>query len=801
MINDVSKDFLYLEDKVFKLIVRAISPEIIETENGPLLDSFADSLGNLSPISINITDVFYKPKGEWDPVLNKPPTNYIKNVQDINNHIYMNNFWKLKNKYNKNYLINHYLADTLYQYSLIGDIDLSEDYKFFENYDQLFTEDKHVGNREFKLRKGSKTSLKYAYKNVWNAKVEGILQEDYFFEVDDDRFDKLLWIGACINPDDPSFTPDPDYYPFPPYYDNPYSYPPQEPFCDDTTTCNCTEPGKRIGDFIVSGIIGGQTLIKEKFRYDATGSLMPIFFNTMVKDLAHPVGFQFTYKRYFELNWEDLFNTVIPVYADKVIVRTLCYENDCSKTVNEYYATNGNETCITGSTLDKIEYYKEYLDEPFDITKFTFKNGQFLIQKYNDEAEKIIIEYYDNDFTNFDNLLPNGDFDNSLHWSLGDRWSIRDGHAILTQTGSNDLLTQSIILEPETKYIFEIDVTEIDGMIELDFDENYIIKVTNPGKYFVRFFNYESISKEVMIYDSDGNSTAKINFVKIYKDIPKKIYKDSWHSSVIMEGFKYLRPVNTTTDESECLIDTGDIIPFDPNNPNCGDYLNDLPRNYGESPILGEEIMIGSGTTSGNLNYFEIGCNNPSNGEVYPPYLTPEECCEANEIHNPPGTPSGTCIYGSILYNDYRLKYIYDIIDVQELNTKQRVDLVNVGFDTNWNIVSGNATIVDGILSQDGTQESIIERTLDTCPFDGDFITVKYLAERINSTETNIRVEYVNFDGNVLFSAKVDSTLINCEWGWLINDSSCDDINKVKIRLILPVDYSIPMKNIEIFKY
>ena len=794
-------DFLYLEDKVFKAIVRTIAPTVIGTENGPILDSFADSLGNLSPISINITDVFYKSKNQWDPVLNKPPTNYIKNVQDTLNKTYMNNFWKLKNKYTKNYLINHRLQETLYQYSLLGDIDINGDYGFFDNYEQLFTEDKHIANREFKIRKGSKTSLEYAYKNVWNARVEGNLQEEYYFDFSDTRYDKILNIGSCINPSDPSFVPDPNYNPFPPYYDNPYPYPPQEPFCDDTNTCNCTEPGLTIGNFIISNTIGNQIELKKKFKYDVSGSLMPIFFHTMVKDLAHPVGFRYDYKRYFELKWEDIFNLSIPVYADTVGVKSLCYNNDCNNPLTEYYVHPDNTLSITKSSLKNIEYYSTYKNNiKYDASKFIFENGQFLLQYYNENLNRILVEYYDNDFTKLSNLIPNADFDNTTSWSMGDRWSIdtSTGEAVLVSSGSTGVISQSLSLESDTNYIFEIDITEINGELELKIGDEFLLSLSTPGKYYTRFYKYASAIEDIILLDKLTNSTARVNYIKMYKDIPTKIYKDSWHSAVVMEGFKYLRPLLTTKDESECLIDTGDIVPFDQNDPYCGDYLNDLVINYHDYPIIGDEIIIGDGMT-GDLNYFTIGCYDGSTGIYFPPYDSPDGCCSANDPHNPPGTPPGTCIYGSTIYNDIRLKYIYDNIALEEVNNKKRIDYTKKGFDASWSIVSGNATIIDGVLSQDGTEESIIEKYLDECPKDGHFLNIRYLKNRTDSVETKITIEYVNFDGTVLYSGLCDSSVEMPEWGWLINNSSCDNINKVKIRLILPIDYIIPIKDIEVF--
>jgi hypothetical protein len=801
--SDSNDKYLYLEDKVFKKIIKNMAPVVIGTENGPLLESFGDILGNLSPISINITDAFYKSKNEWDPVLNNPPTNSIKNVQDTFNKTYINNFWKLKNKYSKNYLINHKLEEMLHQYSNIGDIDLNMDFQFFKNYDQLFTQDKHIANREYKTRKGSKPSMEYAYKNVWAAKVEGIFQESYYFDFSDLLIDELVWIGSCINPEDPAFVPDPNYDPFPPYYNNPYPYPPQEPFCDDPGTCNCTEPGKVIGKFIIADFIGGQEEVKQKFKYDVEGSLLPIFFNTMVKDLAHPVGFSFDYTRVFSDEWEDSFNLEIPVYADNVIIRSLCYEGDCSEPTNEYYSSTTGIKNITNSVLTKINYYEKTENfEQYNVSKFIFENGSFILQKMKIDSVDIVVEYYNNDFTNYINYLQNPDFNDYTNWSLGDRWyiDVAAGEAVLTSNTGDGVMFQSFSLENDKEYVIEINVTEINGSIDIYFGSDFIMNIKSPGKYFKRYYNYIPSVQDIIIKDELTTSTTRIDFIKLYHDIPTKKYPVEWHAGVQLEGFKYLRPLSLTTDETIFMIDSGDPTPFDPTDPDNGDYLNDMPVFKNKYPIIGEEIMIGDGTSNGDLLFFEIGCYDGSTGIYYPPYNSPDGCCIANDPHNPPGTPPGTCIIGEVFANDINLKYMYDEFEATEKNNKLKINVVDKGFDSNWNIVSGNATIIDGVLSQDGTQQSSVERELDICPIDGDFLTIKYLVDRIISVEKDIRIEYVNYDDTVLFSTKVDNTKSVPEWGWLINGSSCDNINKVKIRLILPVDYQIPMKEIEINK-
>jgi hypothetical protein len=138
-------------------------------------------------------------------------------------------------------------------------------------------------------------------------------------------------------------------------------------------------------------------------------------------------------------------------------------------------------------------------------------------------------------------------------------------------------------------------------------------------------------------------------------------------------------------------------------------------------------------------------------------------------------------------------------MDVEVTTSDTYYDVINPqGFDSNWTIVSGNATIIDGILEQDGTEESIIERYFDECPYDNDVLSITYVNHRSGSG-TDFTIEYVNYDDTVLSSINMGVNLQ--EYAWLVKGSSCDNINKSKIRIILPAGYSIPMQDIKIRKY
>jgi hypothetical protein len=790
---------LYFNDNIFKEIISKLTPLQINLYNNEFLSSFGDILATLSIPSMNITDVFYKEKNRLDPVNYNQNSKYLRNIQDTINQTFMQDFWATNNNYYKNYLVNNELEDIIYRYSLLEEIPKDLDLELYKNFNQLFTEDKYLGWHDFKIKKGTKTSLEYAFKSVWNAKIEGILQEDYYFSFRDELYLDPLYDGSCINPLDASFVPDPHYNPFPYWYENPYSYPPQTDFCDDPINCNCTETSHRIGTWIISPTPSSNRISKkEPFKYWVEGSLLPIFYDTVVKDLAHPVGFEYDYKRIFKSSWDDYFNLDNIISSNSVKIKTLCYEGDCSQFVVEIFSSKNGEKSITGSDLKNIEIYKEYYNNNvYDIREYIFKNGHIL-KEYNNENNNLI-EYYNNNFDELENLLHNGNFDGYGYWSYGDRWqiNINKEKIILNSTGIDDTLSQNINLLENKYYIIEIDVTEINGEIKITIGSKKI-EINKSGKYYFKFYNYLAQNTDILIEDSKGFSTCKIDFIKICENIPTKIYPNHWHSSIIVEGLKTLRPILTTRDEFLTNLKFGDQII----DPNSGDYLNDLPLNLPKYPFIGAGLTISQNSGDINNAYsFKIGCYDPEDGP-YPPYLDDNDCCTPNIPYNPPSwNPGDPCILSEIIVNNEYLKYIRDNIEI-EVNTINKYPVtIDKGFES-WNIISGNATIIDGVLSQDGTEESIVEKEIDYCIYNYDIFGFIFTSEFILSPEINITFEYIDSDGNIIYNNPINCLdLPNLEF--MVKNAVCNKITrpKPKVRIILPIGFELKLKNASLYKY
>jgi hypothetical protein len=788
----------YLKDKIFKKIVDGMVSQGAIDNHSPTIEAFIDTLVNMSPISVNITDFFHKRKPEYDPMATGEQLNTVKYVQDQQNKTFMNNFWRGFNKYHNDFKIYQYLLERIYRYEFIARFRADDnEFDFFKYYDTLFSDEKYIANRGWKQRNGVAGAYEYAYKSIWEAKVEGVYQENYFFKLTEYSNEGEMYHGACINPEDSSFVPDPNYNPFPPTYDAPYDPPPQQPFCDDPATCQCTNPGRNINHFIISTTVGDEIEnFVEPFKYYVEGSLLPIFFNTMVRDLAHPVGYVSDYKRMFETVWEDYFNLEIFVWADVLGVKSLCHNGDCSNQNVDYYWSNKGHDTISGSPLIKVSQYQDYFKgKSYDVIKFLMKNGDFLLEKTQRTSEDIEIDYYNNDFTGYLNLIPNGDFDQDTDWSLGSRWSIdtNNGVAILDPNGdvADSILSQNFYFSSYNRYVIEVNANSINGTIECKIDDLYVMKIKNPGKHYIRYKVGKNRTQNISFYDAEGGTSAELDFIKVYEDIPTKEYPAATHSSILLEGFKTLRPQILTRDEFGLECGFGN----NPGDITDGDDMNDLSPFIPEYPVIGDNISI----------YYEIagkypwiiGCTDP-NDRPLPPYTHPEQCCQEND----PWNPNGNCVKGETFTGNTNLRYVTDDFIIESAPEKQQSPLVDAYvFDNKWNIVSGNAEIINGVLSQDGTEVSIIERELDICPNDKEVIVTNI--QSINTpTGTNIElnVAYTENDDTVIGSADVRIFNGFVNFGYFIDNSTCTDTAKTKIRLTLPKYFRSSLTSPKIYK-
>ena len=338
-------------DLVFSDIVKNISPAVVSSDSQLLFDAFTDALGEVSPISINITDAFYKEtsqKAYVDQVINN-----ITGVQDAMKRIFLDNFWTATEDAKNNFVLRHKLEHIEQTY---GNVGLNNGHiNWFEDPDEMFNMERFILGREFKTKKGTETALEYAYKTVWDSKVEGQIRNDYSYKFFDSACDNKYGLGVPINDEAGSNMntyPDVSNWPtLPP--DHPYY--PTNGVLDSTDFLTANIPGVPIGRYkilpVINLIPGDEPGDCIPFTYRVEGSLLDEFFGTMVRDLAHPVGFDGTYDRYNVSAWDDYFNLDFPISADSVNVYTLCFGGDCSKTNIDVYSDSVtvNKPTITDS--------------------------------------------------------------------------------------------------------------------------------------------------------------------------------------------------------------------------------------------------------------------------------------------------------------------------------------------------------------------------------------------------------------------------------------------------------------------
>jgi len=771
---------VYLKDKIFKELVKSISPNKTWSENEKVLEGFVDILGNLSPISLNISDVFYKYKKTYDPIMNNSDTNHIKNVQNTMNQTFVNNFWSTYNKYSKDYLIWQKIQEMLIIYEGVPgqSVDRNMNFGFFENYQSMFTEDKYIANREFKVRKGTKTAMEFAYKSIWKAKAEGIFRENYYFEFNDTYQAVDIKIGSCVNPD--------------------------PPVCTDPGTCDCTQPGRLVGTFLVSGNPdwGNTTTEKTPFTYQIIGSMLPIFFNTMVRDLAHPVGFGVKYKREFDTFWEDTFNIFVPISSDAVYVKSLCYDGDCTNPNDDYYWNKYGDS-ITKSPL--IQIFKEELHydqyRGFELTKYLFKNESFLLEysskSITGDDKKNIIKYYDNTFL-LENLVNvNNEFDNAGDdWNATSRWSFSNGQAILDNTTSDPTVLSQEINFIEMDYVVEINIINLDGSLKMLLgDINKVnpykeLIITSSGKHTLRLSNFVNFIGEILLQESKIQSTATIESISVYKDIPAKTYLENTHSAVIVDNLKTLNPELETKDE---LINWNYDFHFE-------DLLNDMSLiSSMKYPIVGSGLVIGQSVLDENI-LFRIGCYRP---EDWSPennygYDSPEACCEANKPYNPPGQ----CHFGEIFFNNTHIRYMMDSSIIFELlGLGMEKDIIIENFD-NWTLISGDADLSNGIITQ-GSVTSIFEIESTKCKDNSNLLFAEF-EEIIPSNSPgrlNIFLKYIGNDNNEYVSILYNEGNNQGLQYWS-NDSCNGNKGKFQIEISEALDINEPhqFQKIKIFK-
>ena len=589
-INDLGvKDYTtnvikYDEDKVFKGIVEAISPEKIFKENKEIIDAFVDILVSESPISVNIIDIFNKDKS----------VESLNNIQKEFAKVYLNNFYEVWNKAKENHRLKNQIENLLKKYQSVGiRIGRNESFlKFFENEDEMYTADRYMMAKTFNEKKGTEVALEYAYKLAWLSGIEGPLRDAYFFNIHSESCfglsEGFIICGSSLTdpvPPEPT-QEEKDLFP------NIWPLPNRNPILCSSSSAT------RIGAFTISDTVSNSSCTK--FTYQVEGSILPELFEAFVLPLAHPVGFNYIYKKITSILFEDYFNLEYIYRCDEIGVRSLCKDGDCSKPITEAYAVrakyeNGIQINSGGGiSHSQLKYIEEGIIvegtyKNWNYEKYIFDNGNYLIQyTYSPPIGKPqkVIEYFDIIKNRRTNFVKNSQFDTWYDWFIQDNgnWIIRDGYAEFlgkSTSGEEDQykLTQPISLDKDKNY--EI-VIKIEG---LDTNQHVIFRVNERNIYddqgniidieYDQWVLSENIEynlgytayggEKIQIFTEEPNVTFKIDYVNIFINEPEKRYVNEVDQSDIYIVNLDVPKVNLFTYDELVSLDLDSYFPEDMN--------------------------------------------------------------------------------------------------------------------------------------------------------------------------------------------------------------------------------------------
>jgi len=594
------------EDKVFRSVVEAITPEKIFKENKELIDAFVDILVEESPISINIMDIFNKDKS----------IESLDAVQKQFAEVYLNNFYTVWNKAKTDFRLKNKIDNLLKEYSNLGvEIDRKKSFiNFFKNEEEMYTSDRYMMAKTFNEKKGTEVAIEYAYKLAWLSGIEGPLRDAYFFDIHSQSClglsEGFIICGDSLS--DP-LPPEPtqeekDLFP------NIWPLPSEIPIlCSDSSA-------SRIGTFTISDSVSYDSCTK--FTYQIEGSLFPEFFEAFVLPLAHPIGFNYIYRKITSIAFEDYFNLEYIYRCDEIGVRSLCKEGDCSEALTEPYGIratyddNGNIITrgggITNSQLKYIEKgimvrgtYKDW-----DYEKYTFDNQNYLIQyTYAPPLGKVqqVIEYYDINLNRSYNYVKNSSFEEWYDWNiqLHGNWTIGTGKAVFsgrTTTGEDDTykLTQPISLQKDKNYEIVIKVENLTpgGQIILRINERNVYDengnvvgvdydewvLSENIEYNLGYTGYGG--EEIQVFTNEANVEFSIDYINVFINEPNKSYtNDKDQSDIYIINLDI--PILNLFTYDEIITDIQSVFTEDMNELYY-DYLTDDDR----YPIIGQNMII-----------------------------------------------------------------------------------------------------------------------------------------------------------------------------------------------------------------
>jgi len=583
-------------DKVFEGIVKTISPKSIVSENEAILDAFVKLLTEESPISVNILDAYSKNR-------NIPS---IINVQEQFANMYLNNFYYIWRKAKNDYKLKNSLDGILAKYnSLNTEAVTNNTLKFFDDEHSMYTAERYVLGKSFKEKKGTATAIEYAYKLAWLAGIEGPLRDAYHFDIKHETclgFSK----GFIICGDDAGTAPViggdwEDTRPGYPSLERPgtntegeHYVPSPIPTAPGPTNYDCNDIGvKRIATFSISDAANLDADACTPFSYEVEGSLLPEFFESFVMPLAHPVGFNYIYRKILEIAFIDYFNLEFIYLADNIGVKSLCPDGDCSSAINEIYGKRieydnaGNVIIsgggISGSSLRNFESGKIYFGEfrDYDYEKYILANGSYLISytyappSGNTDRR---INYFDVPLNRSNNIVYNSTFDSVNFWKGGEYnnagvliedsiWNIVENKARVYDSGNNEdnRLTQEVSMIKDSAYVIEIEVFDLqDGdsvFIRINNNEQYDpdgnswpTPLYDPIEYeltenILYTIDYIAKGKEkIEIYTKSINASFAVSNVRIIPNDPNRVYENHEHSTVYLKNGDIPYPLLYTHD-------------------------------------------------------------------------------------------------------------------------------------------------------------------------------------------------------------------------------------------------------------
>lgn len=595
-------------DRVFEEIIKAISPKTIVSTNQSVIEAFVDILSEISPISVNMLDVYSK---------DTSITN-IENVQLGFAKMYLNNFYSVWRQAETDYILRNRLENLLQKYRDLDSEELLEDISFFDDENSMYTAERYTLGKDFKEKKGTATAIEYAYKVGWLAGIEGPLRTEYDFNLIQEE---------CIGGVSQGFW-----------------------ICDSLVTpCSGLDgsgTSKLINSFIISEEVTGE--LCTPFTYQIEGSMLPELFEAFVVPLAHPVGFRYIYTKVLKLALVDYFNIEYVYSADKVNIYSLCPLGDCSKVSTTLMASK-DSLGVSKSYLKYIEEGKIYLGlfKDYTFKKYIFANGDYVIEYVLSSAGVVaerVIHYYDASLIEDGNIILNSIFNSNLYWNIPDNsaWHIDTdlGVGVLDSGLIGDYISQPIALEVGVEYLISVDVSNIAGKAQLSlgqwqtYDESGVLI---PGVYDTQIYELESNltysfyytargGEHFRISASEDNSSVMIDNILVTKNQPALEFPAETHSSIELVNLSLPVPILYTYDAIESFdmytsttenmndlyfLNSGDLTP----------YIGSIVVNnfyYGESTYLttGEEqiVIIGRSNT---VNYTILGLGSGNIGTIY----------------------------------------------------------------------------------------------------------------------------------------------------------------------------------------